>query len=184
MEKNDAIKRIEYPQLKKIGGLRYFAKKNLIKIIIILLIASLAGGLFGFAVQKSFRNLTGYNKAEPVLAEVQTTPETGNSIFDEALKAVKDSEFVRAANTYTANKVHSALSPVTDSLNGLLKALDTAAFWLPFILIFIISAWLTNKLMSAKKYLLSDGIDPQIIRNMEVLEAKVKELVDHANAIP
>jgi len=44
-----------------------------------------------------------------------------------------------------------------------------------------VAAWLTNKLITLKRRVLTGSTDPQLIKNMEILEVKVKELVDNAN---
>jgi len=191
--------KIEYPKLKKIGGFKKVALKIVIRAIVIILISSLVGGLSGYIVQKSFSNLTGYNKKAIAITAPQTADGNQNiknseakqensnpyikSITDttsSAIKAVTESDIVQKINEMTVGKIITAFKPVTDSVNGLLRAIYLAAFWLPFILMFIITAWFANKIISAKRFL-TNGTDTQVIRNMEILEAKVKELVDHAN---
>ena len=187
--------KIENPKLKKIGGLRNFTKNSLLKIGIVVLVAALAGYLAGYTAQQSFRNLTGYNKTEVQATEDHELLETQNPLYEgdnqyvgamvtvlqainsgvvKAHNAFSESELLQAANSATSAIIYTALSP-------LFKAMDWAAFWFSFVLIFIVAAWLTNKLITLKSHVLSGTTDPQLIKNMEILEAKVKELVDNAN---
>lgn len=160
------MKNINYPHLKKIGGLLNFAKKTIFRILIITLIATLAGYLSGSTIQRSFRDLTGYMPEAQLVTETkEEEPKTAGLIIQHMADAVKDS---------ASDLVYRAIDPP-------LKAMDWAAFWFSFALAFITGAWLTNKLIALKSHVLTGGVDPTIIRNMEILEAKVNELVDISN---
>lgn len=197
MTKNTEIqtsagKRIEHLKLKEVNG---FARlwRILAKALIIILISSLAGGLAGYAVQKGFRDMTGYNRSEPAAAEeqadekVETGEENNKGILAriadaaaELSESVRQSELVQKTSDAVTGSVKDLLKPVTDLLNGLLNALDKAAFWIPFILVFMITAWSVNRMVAIKNSL-THGADPQVAKNMKMLEAKVNELIDHAN---
>ncbi len=160
---------MEYPNLKKIGGLRNFIQGTLIKILAITLIASLAGYLGGHTVQKSYRNLTGYTPTGQVVMEVQEAESDEEEGVMDKIKSMAGS-----VKDTSVDLVYKAMNPP-------LRAMDWAAFWFPFTLLFMMAAWLTNKLITLKSHVLSGTTDPQLIKNMEILEAKVKELVDNAN---
>lgn len=186
-------KRIEHLKLKEVNG---FARigRMLIKAIIIILISSLVGGLAGYTVQKSFRELTGYKISEPVTVEakeavgataafVKKDRTILGKIADatEALKdSIKNSEIVQKTNDAVSSSIADLFKPITDLLNSLLEAIDKAAFWVPFLLLFLITAWFSNKIITAKNYF-THGADPQVDKNMKLLEAKINELVDQAN---
>ncbi|MCK5606885.1 hypothetical protein KAR91_33595 [Candidatus Pacearchaeota archaeon] len=190
------MKKIEYPKLKKIGGFKNLILKILVKVAIIVLISSALGWFSGHTIQKSFSNLTGYNKT--VTEAIQPAEEADGEVAQESdnpyvralsnslnatsnvIKAIAESEVMQKANKASVDLALTAIKPLTDLINILLRILWLAAFWVPFSLIFIITAWLTSKLINAKRSL-TDGTDPQVIKNMEMLEAKVKELVDNAN---
>lgn len=192
------LQKIEYPQLKKIGGFRSFFLKTFVKIISIVLIGSLFGWLSGNLVQKSFRDITGYNQAE-VIEEVQQESNDSDEqelenpylnvlnksliVVNNSIKKIKESDIVQSASDSAQKVIYDALKPLIDLLNGLLNILDKAAFWVPFAIIFLLTAWGTEKIIAfSGKRILTNGMDPQVIKNMEILEAKVKELVDVANA--
>lgn len=189
------VQRIEYPKLKKIGGLSNFAKNNLLKILVILLGAVLLGYLGGHTVQKSFRNITGYNQPQTkITEEVEKTATEipdyeGDSAFMgvttkamqvidtgiiKATNAMKESELVQGANQFSLAIIYGVLNPI-------LRILDWAAFWFSFILCFMLGGWLAGKLINFEKQVVYNGVDPTIIKNMNILEVKVKELVDNAN---
>ncbi|MFH1410288.1 MAG: hypothetical protein ABIG80_01875 [Patescibacteria group bacterium] len=191
-------KKIEYPQLKKIGGFKNFSKKVLVKTVIIVLTATLAGYLAGYLMQQNFRELTGYKydqtatieleANEAVMRPTNTRFQKDGNLFihilsdtinmtTNALTVVKNSEIIQAANQASLSIILTILSP-------LFWILDWVAFWLPFTLVFVGAAWLTNKLITLKSQVISNGLDPQLLKNVELLEAKVKELVDHANQNP
>jgi|GEM_PF-6744783 len=189
-----AAKRIEYPKLKQIGGVKYFTKHFLIKAAVTLLVATLAGYLGGHLAQQSFRQITGFRYEKTEIAEIEVREKLptnarfqkdGNLFVNilsdtaamtaNAISAVTDSEVLKAANKASVSIINTALSP-------LLAVIDWVVFWFPFVLVFIGAAWLTNKLFTIKIQVLNNGVDPQVIKNMEILETKVKELVDRANA--
>ena len=188
-----ATKKIEYPKLKKIGGLKNFFKQSFLSLAIITVIATTGGYLAGNFMQQGFRDLTGFKKE--VTTAIETTEreklptnmrynEEGNLVVGiladtmnmttNALNAVTYSKIMQAAND-------SAWKILSITLYPLFVALDWAAFWFTFTLAFIICAWLVNKLITLRNKALNSGTDPQLIKNMEILEAKVKELVDNAN---
>lgn len=160
---------IEYPKLKKVGGFQSFIQNTLIKILAITLIASLAGYLGGHTVQKSYRNLTGYTPEGQVVMEIEEAESDEDGVMTKIMN------MAGAAKDTSVDLVYKAMNPP-------LRAMDWAAFWFSFALIFIVAAWLTNKLITLKSHVLSGSTDPQLIKNMELLEAKVKELVDNANS--
>lgn len=160
---------IEYPKLKKIGGLRNFIQGTLIKLLVITTIATLAGYLGGHTVQKSYRNLTGYTPEGQVVIEVQEAESDEEEGVMQKIKSMAGS-----VKDTSVDLVYKAMNPP-------LKAMDWAAFWFSFILVFIMAAWLTNKLITLKSNVLTGGVDPTVIKNMKILENKVKELVDNAN---
>lgn len=125
--------KIEHPKLKKIGGLRNFAQSTVIKILAVILIASLAGYLGGYSVQKSFRNLTGYNQIEtqaieePEILEAENPPYEGdnpyvgtmikviqtiNSGVVKAHNVFSESDLLQAANSASAAIIFAALNPL------------------------------------------------------------------------
>ncbi len=174
---------IEHPKLIKIGGVLKLIRNSLVELVIIVLIGSVAGYLAGHMAQKSFSDLTGYPKKEVVAAEdrQEGIKEEPAGLIETSLQALNDTEIVQKAKESAKSVVSNAVKPVTDKVDALLRVLFLAAFWVPFCLLFILTAWLTNKLLFAKHYFLTDGVNPQVIRNMEILEAKVNELVDRAN---
>lgn len=159
---------MEYPKLKKIGGLRNFIQGTLIKILVITLIASLAGYLGGHTVQESYRNITGYTPEGQVVMEVQEAESEEGGVMD------KIKSMAGSVKDTSVDLVYKAMNPP-------LRAMDWAAFWFPFALLFMMAAWLTSKLITLKSHVLSGTTDPQLIKNMEIMEEKVKELVDRAN---
>ena len=186
-------KKIEYPKLGKIGGFKNVILKMLGKILITLLISTLVGGLCGYTVQNSFRNLIGINKTEEVVIETQEDEPIQEYVGDNTLvkfttslerftEDLKNSDILKKVNEASVNVLLKTFQPVLDIINKLIAFLEKATFWVPFILIFLLTAWLSNKAftISGKRYL-TNGMDPQVIKNIETLEAKIKELVDHAN---
>jgi len=159
---------IQYPKLKKIGGLRNFIQGTLIRVLAIILIASLAGYLGGRTVQSSYRNLTGYTPQGQVVMEVQEARSEDEGVMD------KIKSMAGSVKDTSVDLVYKAINPP-------LRAMDWAAFWFPFALLFMMAAWLTSKLITLKRHVLTGTTDPQLIKNVELLEAKVKELVDNAN---
>ena len=160
---------IQHPKLKKIGGLRNFLQSTIIKILAIALIATLAGYLGGHTVQKSYRSLTGYTPQGQVVIEMQ---EVEGSEAEGVIEKVQG--FIETTKDTSVDLVRKALNPP-------LKAMDWAAFWFSFALVFMLAAWLTNKLVTIEQQVMTGGVDPTVIKNMKILEDKVKELVDHAN---
>jgi len=194
-QKHTEVQRIEYPKLKKIGGFKNFTKKMVIKTAVIVLTATLAGYLAGHLTQQYFREVTGYKYDktatielegnEDVMRPTDTRFQKDGNLFihilsdtinmtTNALTVVKNSEIVQAANQASLSIILTILSP-------LFWILDWVAFWLPFILVFVGAAWLTNKLITLKGQVISNGLDPQLLKNVELLEAKMKELIDQVN---
>ena len=149
-------------------------------------------------MQNSFSNLTGYNKKEVVveqqaIEEDEVKKESDNifvkgivTALDTAsagIEAITDSEAMQKANEISVGVLTTAFKPLIDAVSALLLAFYTAIFWVTFTIMFIITAWLTNKLIFTRRNILTDGVNPQVIKNMEILEAKVGELVDNANEI-
>lgn len=159
---------IEHPKLKKIGGIRNFIQGGILKLLAVLLVASLAGYLGGHTVQKNYRNLTGYTPQGQVVMEVEEVQNEEDGVMD------KIKSMAGSVKDTSVDLVYKAMNPP-------LRAMDWAAFWFPFALLFMMAAWLTNKLITLKNHVLSGTTDPQLIKNMEILEDKVKELVDNAN---
>ena len=159
---------IKHPRLKKIGGIQNFFRKTLLRTLLIILIASLAGYLGGHTIQKDFRNLTGYSPEQVMEAPKEESEEVQGGV---TLKLIGMAEAVRDKTTEFAYK---AIDPP-------LKAMDWAAFWFSFALCFMGAAWLSGKLINFERQVVTGGVDPAVIENMKTLEAKVKELVDHAN---
>ena len=190
------MKKIEYPELKKIGGFKNLILKIVVKVLVIVLISSSLGWLSGYLVQKSFRDVIEFNKSEPVITEVQEVQEDAQeiengavrmisgalSVTSDAIEAVTNSEIMQSASEASRKVISDALKPLVDLLNAMFDFLERVLFWMAFVLAFLITAWMTNKIfLILGKRSLTDGTDPQVIKNMEVLEVKVKELVDNAN---
>lgn len=180
--------KIEYPKLKKIGDPKAFFKRSLISIAIVAVLGTATGYFAGHFMQQGFRDITGFNKE--VSTEEMTKPiplptntrasDEGSALVElmnittNTLNAITYSKLMQEAN-HTSWKILSTI------LYPLFLTIDFAAFWLSFILGFIITGWLANKLLTLRNKALYGGVDPQLIKNMESLEAKVKELVDRAN---
>lgn len=159
---------IEYPKLKKVGGLKNFAKHILFKAIVIFLVATLAGYLGGYIMQKNFRELTGYSPTRDAVMTTETEQDKkqGTSI---TIKSVTE-----AVRDKTTEFAYQAIDPP-------LRAMDWAAFWFSFSLIFMLAGWITGKLITLQQEVMSGGVDPVVVKNMKALEDKVNELVDEAN---
>ncbi len=191
MNPQTASQAIEYPKLKKVGGFGYGVKKIIIKYLIIIIVSGLIASFTGYTVQNSFRNIIGINKTEEVVIETtETAPAEeykGDNVlakFTSSLEKftedLKNSDIVKKINEASVNVLLNTFKPVLNIINRIVKFLESASFWVPFILLFMISAWFINKIISAKEFF-ADSTNPQVIENIETLEAKIKELVDNAN---
>lgn len=160
---------IQHPKLKKIGGLRNFIQGSILKLLAVVLIASLGGYLGGHTVQKNYRNLTGYVPEGQIVIQTQEVEGDESGGVMERVQG-----YLETAKDKSTDLVYKAIDPP-------LRAMDWAAFWFSFVLCFMGTAWLTGKLVTIEKQVVNGGVDPTVIKNMKILEDKVKELVDNAN---
>lgn len=186
---------IEHPKLKKIVGVKILPLRVLIRVAMIFVVAVLIGYLAGHFAQLKFREVTGF-RYEPTSSEVvEASPdalrptntrldEGANlpvAILNDTLNMVSNSIYKITNSDLMQSANKASLSIIFFALNPLFRLLDWLAFWLSFLLFAFGSGWLTNRLITLKRKVHADHMNQQVIKNMEILEAKVNELVDQAN---
>lgn len=102
----------------------------------------------------------------------------------EALKKAKEWSKNKIDNMKDRSKLikryRETKQEMKNAYNSLLKAVDKGVYWGPFMILFLATMLLTNKILRTKKNL-TETVDPQVEKNMQDLEMKVNELVDAIN---
>ncbi|MBN2096611.1 hypothetical protein JW752_04435 [Candidatus Peregrinibacteria bacterium] len=191
---------IEKVKIERVNGFRRRVKSVLKRLGVVGGAGIVAGGLSGQAVQEWYRDLVDYHPDEAVHEQVLTLEEMEamqGEVPEEVRKPQNWKE--RAKRTYgkakewSKKKIDSALEKsklvnkyretqkeLKEAYQNLLEAGDKAAFWFPFLLMFLAASLLTNKIIKVKKDWL-EPVDPMVEANMEKLEEKLNELVDRFN---
>lgn len=133
----------------------------------------------GDCTQSNFRDTFGYDPDVPVADGVSPGPDTKEEEPDGLLDRAK-----RAATKWTKSQVEkigdmtgltAAYKELKATYDALLGMVDTAAFWVPFILTFMSMVWVLEKMVALKKAL-SQTVDPTVERNIQMLAAAVNEI--------
>ncbi len=198
-EVSEKLEPIEPLRLRAVNSIREKVKSTLTRLSLLTVLGGVVGGVVGDQAQDFYRDKTGYNPSAITALE---NPESTEEIPSGRPK--KDSEEVvswreraqRAlenAKKWTGKKAESlaekselfqeakaAQMELRQAYNNLLEFGDKTAFWLPFLMTFLATTMLTNKLIKVKKDLFEDT-DPIVAKNLEAIERKINELIDRAN---
>lgn len=188
---------IEKVELEKVNGLRRRLKELLRRAAVIGGIGLASGGVAGEMGQSKYRDWMDY---DPDRVEVAKADQPKEMPKNQEAK-VEEGYLEKAKKTLASAKkiVGEKISDLTESSETVqqyrqtrkelaeikkkfLEVGDKTAFWLPFILTFLASTLLANKILQVKKSL-SERVDPVVERNMAAIESKLNELVDRVNAM-
>jgi len=194
-----STEKVEPLKLEAINGFRARMKRILKKWGGIAVLSSVIGGYAGHKVQESYRGATGYNPNKPV--PTATTPAKEKPIptaggdpdkpkrwRDRAkrwLKKAKEYAHKKFNNAKERSKLvkkyQEAKNELKKAYNGLLEFGDKTAFWGPFLMMFLATVILSNKVIEVKKRL-TQNVDPAVEASLKSIEVKLNELIAAHNA--
>lgn len=188
---------MEKVELEKVNGLRRRLKELLRHVAVIGGIGLASGGVAGEVGQSKYRDWMDYHpdqvenvKADP-LKEAPKPPEEkeAEGYLEKAKKTLASAKKIvgekisdLTESSQTVQQYRQTRKELAEIKKKFLEVGDKTAFWLPFILTFLASALLANKILQVKKSL-SERVDPVVERNMSTIESKLNELVDRVNAM-
>lgn len=188
---------IEKVELEKVNGLRRRLKELLRHVAVIGGIGLASGGVAGEVGQSKYRNWMDYDpdrvevakadQPEGALKPQEAKGEEGylkkaKKTLASAKKIVGEKISDLTEGSETIQQYRQARQELAEVKKKFLEMGDKTAFWLPFILTFLASTLLANKILQVKKSLF-EPVDPVVERNMAVIESKLNELVDRMNAM-
>jgi hypothetical protein len=184
---------IEKLKLEKVNGFRRRMKELFRKIILIGGIGLASGGVAGKMGQDKFRGWMDYDparveevKAETPKAPVEKEPqgyyEKAKRTLAAAKRIVGEKISDVTEHSETVQQYRQMRKELAEIKKKFLEAGDKTAFWLPFLLTFLATVMVANKILQVKKSL-SESVDPAVERNMARIESKLNELVDRVNGM-
>ncbi|MBI5422028.1 hypothetical protein HZA44_02755 [Candidatus Peregrinibacteria bacterium] len=188
---------IERVELEKVNGLRRRLKELLKQAAVIGGISLASGGAVGTVSQSKYRDWMGYHPDQTEMAKPDAPKEApkvqeekeAEGYLEKAKKSLAAAKKIvgekisdLTESSETVQQYRQTRKELAEIKKKFLEVGDKTAFWLPFILTFLASTLLANKIVQVKK-LLSERVDPVVERNMTVIESKLNELVDRVNAM-
>ncbi len=194
-----SVEKIEPLKLGAINGFRVRLKRLLKKWGGIAALSTVVGGYAGHSVQENYRETTGYNPNKPVPAAV--TPKDKEPITPKPEKGDKPKRlrdrarsWLKKAKEYAGKKFDNAKERsklvkkyketkqgLKKTYDGMLEFGDKSAFWGPFLIMFLATLILTNKMVEIKKGL-TQNVDPAVETSLKSIASKVNELITAHNA--
>lgn len=191
--KTDAgrIEKINPLKIEAVNGFRAKIKNIFTNAGVSVLIGGLTGSVAGSVIQHKYRDWTSYNPNEQKQGEIidkdreqknEEDEEAGNLLAKARQKLQKAREWSvdKINQTAIVSEYKDTVQELKDMYRKLLEAGDKISFWLPFLITFLTTIILANKIIKLKKSL-TEKVDPAVERNMRLMEAKINELIERAN---
>lgn len=195
---------IEPLKLKAVNGFRARIMRLLRELGIVAGLGIAAGSYGGVKVQNSYREMTGYhpdqtevlnpketNVLRGELGEGETIPENPKR-FLSRLKE-RASHFYKKAKRFGREKMGKPFSKTKIGIayregrttmknyyEGIKRFGDKAAFWGPFLTLFLATVLLAKKTLEIKKKL-TEVVDPAVEQQLKSIEAKLNEVISVVN---